>query len=86
MNEQNTIFCKTAKDKLELYVRQSDGSVVYLMTHRFNSTLYKYLKDGKTVRELRSFRPKRNRGQKAISHSLSQAVEVFDYLTTCEAA
>lgn len=86
MNEQNTIFCKSHNDRLELYVRQANGDDVYLMTHRFNSTLFGYLRNGKTVRELRSFKPKKNKGQQIIRHSIGEAVQVFDYLAAEMAA
>ena len=86
MKEQYVIYSWSKNDRLELFLRKSDGTRVYLMAHRFNPTLYNYLKDGRSLREVRSFRPGRNRGEQSIEAALRQVLRVVDWLAAEEAA
>ncbi|MBQ3385894.1 MAG: hypothetical protein IJG53_01075 [Eggerthellaceae bacterium] len=85
MKEQQVVYAWSNNDRLELYLRRGNGSRVFLMAHRFNPTLFNYLRNGRTVMELRAFRPGRGRGEKAMHSALRQAVRVVDWLAAEEA-
>lgn len=80
MNERFVIFARSRNDRLEIYMRELNGNQTFLVTHRFNPTLFNYLKNGRTIREVRAFRPRRDRGEKSIEAALRHAVRVADWL------
>ena len=86
MMERCVVFSRSRNDQLELYLRRPDGSQEFLVPHRFNPTLYNYLRNGRTVHELRTYRPGRNRGEKAIEGAIRHVVRVVDWLAAEEAA
>ena len=86
MKEQRVVYAWSVNNHLELFLREGSGKRTYLMVHRFNPTLWRYLKDGRTVQELRRFHPGRNRGEQAIEHAIRQTVRVIDWLDGEDAA
>ena len=86
MKERSVVYVQSGADRLELYLREPNGRSTYLMTHRFNPTLFNYLRNGRTVKDLRGYRPGRNRGEKAIEGAVRQVVRVVDWLAAEEAA
>ena len=54
------------------------------MQHRFNPTLFNYLKGGRTVKEIRSFRPGRSRGEQNMAWALRQTLKVAEWLAAEE--
>ena len=85
MKERSVVYTWSNNDHLEFYLREPNGTRIYLMTHRFNPTLFNYLKNGRTVQELRGFRPGRNRGEKAMESAVRQAIRVVDWIAAEEA-
>ena len=86
MKDQRIVFAQSRQDHLEIYLREGDGTRVYLTTRRFNPTLWRYLKDGRTVRELRTFSPGRNRGEQRMEDALRRTIRVIDWLDSDDAA
>lgn len=85
MKEQQVVYAWSNNDRLELYLRKGNGSRAFLMAHRFNPTLFNYLRNGRTVMELRAFRPGRGRGEKAVEGAVRQILRVVDWLAAEEA-
>jgi len=85
MKERSVVYAWSNDDHLEFYLREPNGTRIYLMTHRFNPTLFNYLRNGRTVMELRAFRPGRGRGEKAVEGAVRQILRVVDWLAAEEA-
>lgn len=80
MKTPEYLIAKPVNNGMEIYV--SLGGVAYfLMSHRWNSRLFAYLRDGKSLSEIRSFKPGRNQGMQKLHRSLAYMLRVIDSLS-----
>ena len=49
---------------------------VYVMAHRHNQDLFHYLRDGRRIDDVRSFKPGRNTAQQRLGRSLEHVLKV----------
>lgn len=74
------VHAKHHEQGMAIYVKQG-GQDIFVMTHRKNSKLYYFLRDGgKSLTEIKDFRPGRNKGAQKMSRSLDHIVKVTEYV------
>lgn len=74
------VFARSHEDGMAIYVSQN-GATSFVMTHRTNNDLFFYLcDDGKTLHDIKSFRPSRNRAQQRLGHSLEHVARLTEYV------
>lgn len=71
------LIARSATNGMEIYAVRG-GREHFLMQHRYNSRLFAYLNQGKSLDEIRSFNPGRNRGNQKMRNSLSYLLKVND--------
>ena len=74
------VFAKQHPAGMAIYV-EHHGETSFVMTHRKNNHLFFYLCDeGKSLHEMKFYRPGRNRADQAFSKSLSHVVKLTEYV------
>lgn len=78
INRNLKVFAVNNNSKLDIYLRNSDGSKQYLMTHRSNSILWSLLKgDGMYIDELRRLKLKGPRRMQKSYSSVQHLIKVI---------
>lgn len=81
--------------KTRIYARQHnygmaiflnvDGEELFVTTHRKNCHLFYWLADeGRTIDELRRWKPKRDKAEQALRRSLDHIIKLSDYVLKYE--
>ena len=73
------LYARPFNGGMSIYVKK-DGRERFVMTHRKSNQLFFYLNTGRSLGEVRGFRPGPSRGGKKMGHSLEYIVRVADYV------
>lgn len=74
------VYARGHEEGMTIYVEQN-GEHHYVASHRKSNNLFFYLcDDGKTVSEIRSYRPSRNRNEQRLAKSLAHVLRQTEYV------
>lgn len=74
------VHAKHHEQGMAIYVKKGTEDI-FVMTHRKNNNLYFFLCDeGKSLAEIKEFRPNRKLGSQKLGHSLDHIVRVTEYV------
>lgn len=76
-NARARIFAQTGRNGLDIYL-DINGVRHYLVTRRQDIYIWKKLKDGRCLGELRRIKPTRSKGGQKYQHYVKQVLEVAD--------
>jgi hypothetical protein len=76
-NSRTRIYAQSSKNGLDIYLDIS-GKDYYLTTHRPNENIWRKLKDGTSLGELRRIKPKKCRAEQKYHHYVSHLLKITD--------
>lgn len=63
-----------------LHVVKGNGTKHFLMLHRYDSDLYCFLRDGKSIAGIYSYKPGRNKREQQLYKSLRHIIRLVDWI------
>ena len=69
-----------------IYVTGRGMGKIYVMAHRHNQDLFHYLRDGRRLDDVRSYKPGRGFAQQKLARSLQHVLKVTDWILAESAA
>lgn len=79
MSEKMELYAVPNDRGMAIYLRDRAQRSVYVMCHRKNQDLFHYLRNGRSVRDVRNYRPGRNRAQQKMAKSLAHVLRVAEW-------
>jgi hypothetical protein len=84
--DSSTIYAIGHGDSMSIYMQDGSGQNHYLLKHRKNSDLYRFLRDGRSVANIYRYKPSRNKREQQLYSSLHYIVRVAKWINKYEVA
>lgn len=83
---RNRVFARPLRGGMSLHLVTQEGKTRFLSLHRYNSDLYAFLRDGKTIDSIYRYKPGRSKRKQKLYSSLRHIAKLAQWVETYENA